>query len=63
MFAEIEGVVNDVPVPIAVPPVALANQESVSPVEDVALRITVPVPQRLFGVGVRTVGIALTVKI
>ena len=40
----IDGVVNDAPVPKAVPPVAAANQEIV-PDEAVAPSATVPGPQ------------------
>ena len=38
------GVVNDTPVPIEFPPVLRANQFTVSPFVDVAVRIEVPVP-------------------
>ena len=49
MFVLIDGEVNEVPDPSAVPPVAAENQEIV-PVEAVALRDTVPVPHLLPGV-------------
>ena len=48
------------PVPKAVPPVAAANQDKV-PALAVALKERVPVPQRLAGVVVGAVGVALTV--
>ena len=43
------GVVKELPVPRAVPPVALAYQFTV-PEAAVAARLTVPMPQRLPGV-------------
>jgi hypothetical protein len=56
----IEGVVNDVPVPNDEPPEEAAYQFNV-PALAVALRVTVPVPQREAGVVPLTVGIAFTV--
>ena len=44
-----EAVVNEPPVPKAVPPMASANQLKV-PVEETAAKATVPVPQRAPGV-------------
>ena len=49
MFEEIEGVVNEVPVPNEEPPVAAAYQLMV-PAVAAAPRSTVPVPQLLAGV-------------
>ena len=60
MVVEIEGVVNEVPVPIEDPPVAAANQLIV-PAEAVASRETVPVAQRLSGEVLVMVGMVLTV--
>ncbi len=60
MLEEILGVVKLVPVPILVPPVAAAYQLMV-PADAVAPRVTVPVPQRLFGVVPVIVGIELIV--
>ena len=54
------GVVNEVPVPSDVPPVAAAYQFKV-PALAVAPKVTVPVPQRLAGVVAVTVGMAFTV--
>ena len=54
------GVVNDVPVPKLVPPVAAAYQLMV-PALGVAPKVTVPVPQRLAPVLDVMVGIAFTV--
>jgi hypothetical protein len=56
------GVVNDVPVPKLVPPVAAAYQLIV-PALAVALKFTVPAPQRLAPVLVAMVGIAFTVAV
>ncbi len=56
------GVVNDVPVPKLVPPVAAAYQLIV-PALAVALKVTVPAPQRLAPVLVAMVGIAFTVAV
>ena len=56
------GVVNEVPVPSDVPPVAAAYQFKV-PALAVAPKVTVPVPQRLAGVVAVTVGMAFTVAI
>ena len=55
-----DGVVNDVPVPRLVPPVAAAYQFIV-PAEAVAPRVTVPVPHVLPGVVPVIVGIGLIV--
>ena len=49
-----EGVINEVPVPIEVPPVAAANQLTV--VADVAESTTVPVPHLLPAVEPEIVG-------
>ena len=54
------GVVNDVPVPKLVPPVAAAYQLMV-PALAVAPKVTVPVPQRLAAVLAVMVGVAFTV--
>ena len=62
MVVEIEGVVNEVPVPIEDPPVAAANQLIV-PADAVASRETVPVAQRLSGEVLVMVGIEFTVAI
>ena len=59
---EIEGVVNEVPVPSNAPPVAAAYQLMV-PADAAAERVTVPVPQRLAGVDAVMVGIALIVAV
>jgi hypothetical protein len=56
------GVVNDVPVPKLVPPVAAAYQLIV-PALAVALKFTVPAPQRLAGADDVMVGIAFTVAV
>ncbi len=53
-----EGVVKEVPVAKAVPPVEAANQEMV-PAEAVAPSVTVPVPQMAAGVVEVMVGMAL----
>ena len=58
MVDDIEGVVKLVPVPIALPPVALAYQLIV-PEDAVAPKITVPVPHLLFGVVLVIVGAVL----
>ena len=55
-----DGVVNEVPVPKLAPPVGLAYQLTI-PADAVAPSITVPVPQRLFGVVDVMVGIGLTI--
>ncbi len=62
MLVEIEGVVYDVPVTRAEPPVEAANQLIV-PVEVAAVNVTVPLPQRLAGVVDVILGEALTVAI
>ncbi len=54
------GVVNDVPFPKLVPPVA-ALYQLIVPALAVAANTTVPVPQRLAGVFAVIVGIAFTV--
>ena len=56
----IDGVVNDVPVPRLVPPVAAAYQLMI-PAEAVAPRVKDPVPQLLSGVVPVIVGSALIV--
>ena len=56
-----DGVVNVVPVPKDVPPLAAANQESVP--LDVAPKLTVPVPHLLPGAVPEIVGAALTVRV
>ena len=61
-MAASEGVVNEVPVPRLVPPVAAAYQLIV-PAEAVAPRFTVPVPQTDPGVVPVIVGTAFTVAI
>ena len=53
-----EGVVNEVPVAKAVPPLEAANQEMV-PAEAVAPRVTLPVPQMAAGVVEVMLGMAL----
>ena len=53
-----EGVVKDVPVAKAVPPVEALNHEMV-PAEAVAPRVSVPVPQMAAGVVEVIVGMAL----
>ena len=60
MFVEIEGVVNVVPVPKAVPPVAAENHDNV-PIDAVAFKATVPVPHLLPGVVAETEGVWLIV--
>ena len=62
MVAAIDGVVNEVPVPIGDPPVTTAYQLIV-PAEAVAPSVTVPVPQTEPGVVPVIVGIGLTVAI
>ena len=62
MVADIEGVVNVVPVPRLVPPVATAYQLIV-PAEAVASSVTVPVPHTLPGVVEVIVGMVPTVAI
>ena len=62
MVALMLGVVNDIPVPKLVPPVAAAYQLRV-PALAVALKVTVPVPQRLAGVVAVMVGIVFTVAV
>ena len=57
-----DGVVNEVPVPKLAPPVGLAYQLTI-PADAVAPSITVPVPQRLFGVVDVMVGISFIVAI
>ncbi len=54
------GVVKVVPVPKDVPPVALLYHLT-EPALGVALKVTEPVPQRLEGVVLVTVGLAITV--
>jgi len=54
------GVVKEAPVPKEDPPEEAAYQLMV-PAEAVALKVTVPVPHRLFGVVPVIVGIAFTV--
>lgn len=56
---EIEGVVNEVPVPKLVPPLAALYQLMV-PALALAPKVTVPAPHRSPGVVVRIVGIVLT---
>ena len=56
---EIDGVVNDVPVPIKVPAVKASYQLMV-PELNVAPKTTVPAPQRLPGEVFKFEGIALT---
>ena len=56
------GVVNVVPVPRLVPPVAAAYQLIV-PADAEAPNVTVPVPQRLPGVVAVIVGIVFTVAV
>ena len=60
VVAEIDGVVNDVPVPTKVPPVR-ASYQLIVPADAVAPNVTVPVPQTDPGVVPVIVGIALTV--
>ena len=59
---DILGVVNDVPLPKLVPPVAVLYQFNV-PALAVAPKVTVPLPQTEPGVVPDTVGKALTVAI
>ncbi len=54
------GVINDVPFPKLVPPVA-ALYQLIVPALAVAANVTVPVPQRLAGVFAVMVGIVFTV--
>ncbi len=62
MVEEIEGVVNDVPVPKLDPPEEAAYQLRVAvPLEAVAPKLKVPAPQREAGVEEAMVGTALTV--
>ena len=61
-MAEIMGVVKLVPVPKLNPPVE-ASYQLIVPVDVVALSVTVPLPQRLFGVVPVIAGIAFTVAI
>ena len=56
------GVVNEVPVPNDVPPVAVAYQFNV-PALAVAPKVTVPLEQRLLLVTEPTLGIAFTVTL
>ena len=58
----IDGVVNDIPVPIDAPPVDAAYQ-SIVPADAVAPRVTVPVPHRDPGVVPVIDGTAVTVAI
>ena len=58
MVEEIEGVVNEVPVPNKVPPLEAENQLIV-PAEGLAPKFTVPLPQLLPGVVETVVGIEL----
>ena len=60
MVLDILGVVNDVPVPNEVPPVAAAYQFNV-PALAVAPKVTVPVAHLAAGVVPDIVGMALTV--
>ena len=60
MVTVIDGVVNEVPVPMLVPPVAAAYQFMV-PAEAVAPRVTVPVPHIPAGVVAVIAGAELTV--
>ena len=60
MVLDILGVINEVPVPNDVPPVAAAYQFN-APVLAVAPKVTVPVPQTEPGVVPETVGIAFIV--
>ena len=57
----IDAVTNGVPVALATPPLAAAYQLSVPPSQPVAVRLTVPVPQREFGPATGADGIAFTV--
>ena len=60
MVVEIDGVVKVVPVPKELPPLKTEYQLIV-PALAVAPRVTVPVPQREFGVVVEIVGIGFIV--
>jgi hypothetical protein len=60
VVVEIEGVVQLVPVPNAVPPVLAENQEII-PAEAVAPKVTVPEPFLEPGVVLVIVGVAFTV--
>ena len=62
VVAEIEGVVNEFPVPKEVPPVEAAYQLTV-PADGVAPRVTVPVPQREPAVVPVMVGVVVTVAV
>ena len=62
VVVEIIGVVKDVPVPIEDPPVDAAYQLIV-PIEVVAPRVTVPVPQTDPGVVLVIIGTMLTVAV
>ena len=55
------GVVNGEPVPIDAPPLGAAYHFSVPPSQPVAVRLTVPVPQRALGPPVGAPGISFTV--
>jgi hypothetical protein len=57
------GVVNGEPVPSDAPPLAAAYQFRVPPVHPVAVRLTVPGPQRKFAPPVGASGIGLTVAV
>ena len=58
-----DGVVKEVPVPNAVPPVELANQLIVCPAPGVAVIATVPFPQRELFPAAGAAGIAFTVAV
>jgi hypothetical protein len=62
VVTDIEGVVNDVPVPSDAPPVRAAYQLIV-PAEAVALSVTVPVPQREAGLVAVMDGVVLTITV
>ncbi len=57
------GVVKLVPVPKELPPLELTYQFKVPPAQGVADKLTVPVPQREFGVPVGAGGIAFTITV
>ena len=59
----IDGVKNGEPVALAVPPLAAAYHLSVPPSQPVAVRVTVPVPQRELGPAPGASGIAFTVAV
>ena len=61
MVELIDGVVNEVPVPRLVPPVAAANQFNVEPALPEAIKETVPVPHLEAGVVEFNTGISLTI--